>query len=97
KQWSSVRRMFFFPDGKTLFTALSDGTALTWDVSAFPVEQLSPTHTEADMAKWWDELAGDAPTAYGAIWKLVETPSETLIPFLKSRLRPIKVPSADEW
>lgn len=86
-----------FPDGRTAFTPIIDGTALTWDISSFPVEQLSPTHTEADLTNWWADLAGDAKPAYAAIWKLAETPPDALLPFLRQRLRPVITPTAAEW
>ncbi|WP_020474825.1 WD40 repeat domain-containing protein [Zavarzinella formosa] len=78
-------------------TSFDDGTALTWDLSACRFPQLSDTHAEADLAKWWDDLAGEGPAAYAAIWKLAESPEDTLIPFLRQRLRPIAPPSATEW
>ena len=93
----AVSSMKLFPDGRTLFTTMEDGTALTWDVSVWPVEQLSPTHMPADLTRWWTDLAGDAKPAYAAIWKLAESPSETLVPFLRDRLRPVVAPTAAEW
>ncbi len=86
------------PDGRTAFTALADGTALTWDLSRFAVKPLSATHTAADLTQWWADLAGeDARAAYGAIWRLAEAPADVLIPFLRMRLRPVDRPAAAEW
>ncbi|WP_020472888.1 WD40 repeat domain-containing protein [Zavarzinella formosa] len=86
-----------FLDTNTVLTPFDDGTAMTWDLSAFPLKTLSKTHTEEDMAAWWGDLVGDSTTAYQAIWKLSETPSDILVPFLRQRLRPITVPNTAEW
>jgi len=93
-----VTPKFILPDGKTLFTTLRDGTALTWNMGEYAVKPLSPTHAPADLATWWADLAdANAKMAYAAIWKLAETPADDLIPFLKDRLRPVAAPPAAEW
>ncbi len=93
-----VQSLELFPGGRTAFTALRDGTALTWDVARLPQKQLSDTFRKHDMEEWWAELADeDAARAYAAVWRLAEAPADLLIPFLRERLRPAERPSAGEW
>src|SRR5262249_52686995 len=77
----------FTRDGRHLVSALSDGTALVWDVYAS-----SPGAPAA--ARAWDELAGaDAARAFDAVCRLVASPAEA-VPLLRAGLRPARLDAA---
>jgi RNA polymerase sigma factor (sigma-70 family) len=76
-------------DGKTLASASTDTTVLTWDLSAALSRPL-PRHTftDAELMTRWDTLAGDdARQAYSALCDLVAAPAQA-VALLNQRLRP---------
>ncbi len=77
------------PDGRRAFTAMADGTALVWDVSAGlrPAAPLTGRPSEQAVAGWWADLAAaDAGRAYAAVWRLTEAPAA--VAYLRRHLRP---------
>jgi WD40 repeat protein len=93
-----VLRPFFSPDGNLLATDLTDGTILVWDVGKV-VNRPRFADRKPDarqLETWWRDLAGsDARKAYAAIWSLAEAPDQG-VPFLRDRLKPAAVVSADK-
>ena len=74
---------FLLADGVHLFTSLSDGTGLIWDLGRaidFNKQKLS-TVMDKDASAWWADLASeDARLAYHAVWHFEDSPSA--VPFL---------------
>jgi len=92
-----VEEVQLLPGDQRVLTTLSDGTALVWDLTAFPAPRLADKHGVPELKTWWDELAGDSATrAYTAGWKLAEAPSDAVVLFLRERLRPASAPDAKE-
>lgn len=92
-----VERVTILPGDRRVVTPLRDGTALVWDLSAFPPPRLTNKHGEPELRSWWDDLAGeDAARAYAAGWKMAEAPAADLIAFVRPRLRPANAPDPDE-
>jgi WD40 repeat protein len=90
-----VSGLWVLPGDRQALTTLEDGTALVWDLSAFPPPRLSEKHSEPELKAWWDELAGDdTGRAYAAGWKLTEAPPARVVPFLRERLKPNPVPDS---
>jgi WD40 repeat protein len=88
---TSATALFVIPRGHRALTAQPDGTALVWDLSAFPPPPLADKHGEPELRAWWDELAGDdAAKAYAAGWKLSEAPAAEVVAFLRERVRRAK-------
>jgi hypothetical protein len=89
---SFVYSLLLFPDGQRGFTALADGTDLVWDLSpALPgTEAVAKAPSSKEMAGWWADLAAeDARRAYHAVWRLAEVPHDTIVSYLRSRLKPV--------
>jgi RNA polymerase sigma factor (sigma-70 family) len=84
-----VHTLTLAPDGRRAFTALADGTALVWDLTRelHSVGKLSADPAEKDLAGWWADLAGEAPRAYAAIWRLSEHPGKA-VALLRQHLKP---------
>src|SRR5262249_20755163 len=77
----------FTRDGRHLVSALSDGTALVWDVYAPPGALAA--------ARAWDGLAGaDSARAFDAVCRLVASPAAAG-PRLRARLRPARRDAAE--
>jgi WD40 repeat protein len=92
-----VGELHVLPGGQQALTEVRDGTALIWDLTAFPPPPLSDKHGEPELLAWWDELAGaDAAKAYAAGWKLSEAPADGVVAFLRPRLRAATSIDADE-
>jgi WD40 repeat protein len=72
----------FSADGRRLATAQADGTILIWNV---PRE--ASRWRQADVGQLWKDLESNAPTAWKAIWHMLDHPRET-IDLLKDHLRP---------
>lgn len=74
----------FHPDGKRALTVQWISSVLLWD--------LHPPHTpvaKADPERIWNDLASrNGPTAYRAIWSLIDDPV-TAVELLKHQLKPI--------
>jgi hypothetical protein len=80
--------MVLTPNGRQAITALSDGTALVWDLTPALAAAAPPAPGEKEIARWWKDLAaGDAGKAYAAVWRLTEAPAAAL-PMLRQHLRP---------
>jgi len=83
-----VYSVAFSPDGKRIVTSGRDRAVKVWDVG-LPAGRrpgqaaLKPKEVEA----FWDDLAGDGPRAFQAVWALRDAPVQA-VPFLKKRLRP---------
>ncbi|HEX3152736.1 MAG TPA: WD40 repeat domain-containing protein [Gemmataceae bacterium] len=84
------------PNSQRVLTILRDGTALVWDLAAFPMPRLSDKHGDPELRAWWDELAEeDAAKAYAAGCKLTEAPAVDVVKFLRTRIRPAKAIDAE--
>jgi hypothetical protein len=84
----------FAPDGQTLATGNDDSTILLWDTTTPKKTRREPGAKELDQ--WWSALAGkDAHAAWTAIWNMIEAP-QSVVPFLRRRLRPAAALPADE-
>src|SRR5262249_46165296 len=82
---------------KRALTTLNDGTALVWDLTAFPIEKLTGKRGEAETQKWWDELAEVAATrGYTAQWKFAEAAADEVVAFLRERLKPVPIADPKE-
>jgi hypothetical protein len=56
---------------------------------AHPYDRLVKRTSEKDFAGWWaDLISEDAQRAYGAVWRLAESPHDATIKFLRARLKP---------
>jgi WD40 repeat protein len=90
-----VRGALILPGDDRVLTALEDGTALVWDLTAFPPPRLADRHGEPELRAWWDELAGeDAARAYAAGRKLAEAPRDAVVAFLRGRVQPVRIDPA---
>jgi WD40 repeat protein len=89
-----ILRMILSPDGKRAFTAMSDGTALVWDLSSAlsTKEKLAKESGEKEIADWWDDLKSDA---YDAIWRLEEAPPDLVISLFRTTLKPASTEKAN--
>jgi hypothetical protein len=82
------------PEGRRGFTALADGTAVVWDLSAaIPVAAPQSGRPGAkQIAAWWADLAGDdAARAFRARAALTAAPEST-VSWLRERFRPMAAP-----
>jgi hypothetical protein len=93
-----VRQLRLLPDGRRAFTALADGTALMWDLgpALVPTEPLARSSGEKELAAWWADLANaDASRAWNSAWRLAEVPPQTVVHFLRKRLRAASIDVKD--
>jgi dipeptidyl aminopeptidase/acylaminoacyl peptidase len=76
----------FSPHGQTLATGGADSTIMLWDM-ADPTATKSKAGpiADADLDRFWYDLASDAAQADRGIWALMRAPQQSL-PFLKQRL-----------
>jgi WD40 repeat protein len=90
-----ITALAFAADGKALASGSEDATVLVWDVAAALRPQVPPAEVieRQVRAAWADLVDADAAKAYRAVWKLTETPLQS-VAFLKAQLRP--VPLVDE-
>jgi RNA polymerase sigma factor (sigma-70 family) len=78
------------PDGKTLVTAGTDGTALLWDIGLGEWPDAA-TALDKDLDALWAELAGEAPKAGQALAALAANPAQA-VSYLAGRLKPAVKP-----
>jgi len=83
-----VCSLAFSGDGRFLASGSIDTTILTWDLAS-PIAQATPLKPQA----LWDDLTGDAATAYRAVQALAAAPKHA-VPFLRERLKPAQVLTA---
>lgn len=94
---SPVWNVQVLPGDRYVLTPVQDGTALVWDLAAFPPPRLAAEHNDADRARWWAALAApDARQAYIAAWSLGEGPADDVVRFLRERLAPARAPDPKE-
>jgi WD40 repeat protein len=94
---TSATALWVLPGDRRALTTHPDGTALVWDLSAFPPPPLADKHGEAELRAWWDDLAGeDAARAYAAGWKLAEASAADVVRFLCERVRPARAVDSKE-
>ncbi len=75
------------PDGRTLVTAGTDGTALVWDLTWTPgAKELTTELTGKELDALWADLGGDATKAEVAVRKLGAAPASA-VPFLGAKLK----------
>ena len=81
--------MAFAPDGRTLIAGGLDRIAQLWDVSRIAGRQRQAAErSPADLETDWNDLAGDAATAYVALGRLVSSP-ERAVGFLGKQLQSV--------
>jgi RNA polymerase sigma factor (sigma-70 family) len=81
-----VNAVAFGPDGRRLASGSDDGTALVWEV----FDPGRPDPTEAELAAWWDDLAGEPVKAHQAVGALAA--ARSMPAFLAKRLTPVEAP-----
>src|SRR5262249_42508433 len=84
--------VLFAPDGRTLYSGGSDGTALAWSLPALARPQPSPPSPRLE-SEGGDLTGADAAKAYAAVWAVAATPKEALA-LLRDVLKPAA--AADE-
>lgn len=87
---TAVFRLVLSPDGRRAYTALADGSALAWDLTAAPAPSRDPGKpaNEKELTRLWADLASDdVGRAYAAVWRLAQSPSVT-VTFLRRHLKP---------
>ena len=91
-----VQATYVLPGDRQVLTTMIDGTALIWDLTAFPPPKLADKHDDVLRTTWWNDLAGgDAKVAYASGWKLSEGPPEDVVRFLNERMKPARDPDAN--
>jgi hypothetical protein len=85
---TTVTSLTFAADGRFLVSGHADGTAFVWDLLSHPSGK-SQTVLDTQL---WHLLGGEPARAYRTLWAAAQ--SRQVVPFLKTRLRP--VPVADE-
>jgi WD40 repeat protein len=91
---SYVRGFCLSPDGGQALTPLQDGTALVWELPPRAPPVLNPLG-HADASRLWTDLAAsEASTAYGALWKLTDTP-DAAVALLGKNLKPLATAQAE--
>jgi WD40 repeat protein len=85
-----VKCVVFAPDGKTVATGSSDGTALVWNLARFlPQQHKAAVLSAQDLKGLWADLASqDARRSYRAMARMAVGPDATL-PFLQKHLQPV--------
>ncbi len=77
-----VCALAFSGNGRRLASGSWDKTVLVWDLTR-------GAGSPKEIAVSWADLAGDdANRGYAAIWRLANTPAES-VPYLRERLRPV--------
>jgi hypothetical protein len=90
-----VTELLFLSDGR-LLTALSDSTILIWDLSRFLRRAPAVALREEELPALWENLLElDGRKAFLAIHALARRPEQS-VPFLRSRLQPVKRPEGVE-
>jgi WD40 repeat protein len=87
---SGVRCLAFSPDGRVLASGAGDTTTLVWDLTNGIRSAVRLDATE--VAALWEALAGTAPEANRAAWRLAAAPNQA-IRLLKKRLAPVPEPA----
>jgi WD40 repeat protein len=80
-------------DGNVLVSGGKDGTTLVWDMHERAAVHLSTKErSNADIDAFWEDLGGSDPiSAYRAVWRLTESPEETVRFMTKALGQPIKL------
>jgi RNA polymerase sigma factor (sigma-70 family) len=81
-----VRALSFSPDGRLLASGSEDMTGLLWNVAGLAKPFPSAPLSDDQRAACWSDLAGSAPDAYAAIWKLIG--DKNTVNLLKEKLQP---------
>ncbi len=82
----TIDALAFAPDGQSLAAASADAPVFLWDVAG--TSGLRSRLSAEELQRCWDDLAGDAVTAFRAIRRLAAVPDQAL-PFFRERLGPI--------
>jgi WD40 repeat protein len=91
-----IADLAFSPDDRCLASSSDDTTILIWGLNR-PLQPLKrgKRRTEKELDDCWRALfEGDAKKADGAIWKLIDSPAESLA-YLRKKIQPVPIPDAD--
>jgi RNA polymerase sigma factor (sigma-70 family) len=90
---ADVTSLAFSPDGSRLVSGLSDSTLLVWDVAEIQALRKTVGLSEKEAMRAWNDLAGDAKTAFAARGALADSPERTVALFKRVLMpaRPAKV------
>src|SRR5262245_35930198 len=86
---ADVTSLAFSPDGSRLVSGLSDSTLLVWDLAEIQASRKTVSLSEKVAMQAWNDLAGDAKTAFAARGALADSP-ERSVALLKSLLTPAR-------
>jgi WD40 repeat protein len=86
----TIWSLAFSANGRILASGGGDSTILLWDMTGrLKNGQLLPANlSNHDLKQLWNDLGGQATSAYPAIWTLAADPAQAL-PFLAKRLQPV--------
>lgn len=83
-----VSAVAFAPDGRRLLSGGSDSTTLVWDLTGG-----EPAPGEGDVARLWDDLAGEAGPADRAMRRLLRSP-DRVVKLIAEKVHPAAVDEA---
>jgi hypothetical protein len=82
----NVTALAFASDGTTLASGNGDASIVLWDVTRLrPRGRQTPAPKAEQLAKAWDDLAGDSVVAHRAVWSLAAASAQA-VPLLRERL-----------
>jgi RNA polymerase sigma factor (sigma-70 family) len=81
-----VTRLDYSPDGRRLASCSTDTTVLVWDVAGLSAGRA--VKGPQSLANVWEDLGGDAPTAYAAVCRGAAA-GDAAVAAIKARVQPL--------